>query len=106
VARIGSNRSESLFIISSSPRAASFAANAAFLARAQASQLACNAGDGKLGNYHLVFRLAAILVADVAGYSRSRSSLVRPHEPRVARHIGSKDRGKTAFDGLFHGLPQ
>jgi hypothetical protein len=30
--------------------------------------------------------------------------LIRPHEPRVACDIGGKDRGKTAFYGLFHGL--
>jgi hypothetical protein len=35
-----------------------------------------------------------------------RALLVRPHQPRVARDIGGKDRGKAAFDGLFHGLPQ
>jgi hypothetical protein len=30
--------------------------------------------------------------------------LVRSHQPRVARHIGGKDRGETAFDGLSHGF--
>jgi len=34
-----------------------------------------------------------------------RPFLVRAHQPRVARHIGGKDRGETALDGLFHGLP-
>ena len=34
-----------------------------------------------------------------------RARLVRPHQPRVVRHIGGKDRGETAFDGLLHGLP-
>ena len=34
-----------------------------------------------------------------------RAFLVGPHQPRVARHIGGEDRGETAFDGLFHGLP-
>src|SRR6266436_2400911 len=32
--------------------------------------------------------------------------LVRPHQPRVAGHIGGKDRGQLAFYGLFHGLPR
>ena len=35
-----------------------------------------------------------------------RASLVGSHQPRVSRHIGGEDRGKTAFDGLFHDLPQ
>src|SRR5580704_2397387 len=26
-----------------------------------------------------------------------RAFLVRPHQPRVARHIGGEDRGETAF---------
>jgi hypothetical protein len=34
-----------------------------------------------------------------------RPLFVRPHQPRVACHIGGKDRGETAFDGLLHGLP-
>jgi hypothetical protein len=34
-----------------------------------------------------------------------RARLVRPHQPRIARHIGGEDRGETAFDGLFHGPP-
>src|SRR5437773_11309581 len=34
-----------------------------------------------------------------------RPLLVRPHQPRVARHSGGKDRGETAFDGLLHGFP-
>ena len=33
-----------------------------------------------------------------------RAFLVRPHQPRVACHIGGEDRGKTPFDRLFHGL--
>jgi hypothetical protein len=33
------------------------------------------------------------------------SLFVRPHQPRVTRHIGGEDRGKAAFDGLLHGLP-
>jgi hypothetical protein len=33
-----------------------------------------------------------------------RPFLIRPHQPRVARHIGGEDRGETAFDGLLHGL--
>src|SRR5690348_15764912 len=32
--------------------------------------------------------------------------LVRSHQPRITRHIGSEDRRKTAFYGLLHGLPQ
>jgi hypothetical protein len=35
-----------------------------------------------------------------------RAFLVRSHQPRVARHIGGKDRGETALDGFSHGLPQ
>ena len=35
-----------------------------------------------------------------------RPFLVLAHQPRVARHIGGKDRGETAFDRLVHGLPQ
>jgi hypothetical protein len=35
-----------------------------------------------------------------------RPFLVRSHQSRVARHIGGKDRGETAFDRLFHNLPQ
>src|SRR6516165_11467485 len=34
-----------------------------------------------------------------------RAFLVRSHQPRVAGHVGGKDRGETAFDGLLHGLP-
>jgi len=30
-----------------------------------------------------------------------RVLLVRPHQPRVARHISGEDRGETAFDGCF-----
>jgi hypothetical protein len=33
-----------------------------------------------------------------------RTLLVRPHQPRIARHIGGEDRGKTPFDRLFHCL--
>jgi hypothetical protein len=32
--------------------------------------------------------------------------LVGAHQPRVARYIGGEDRGETAFDRLFHGLPR
>jgi len=35
-----------------------------------------------------------------------RPFLVRSHQPRIARHIGGEDRGETAFDRLFHSLPQ
>ena len=35
-----------------------------------------------------------------------RPFLVRPHQARIPCHIGGKDRGETAFDGLLHGLPQ
>jgi hypothetical protein len=35
-----------------------------------------------------------------------RAFLVGAHQSRVARHIGGEDRGETAFDGLFHSLPQ
>ena len=45
-------------------------------------------------------RLAAILAADVGGYSRlealMRAFLVRLHQARITRDIGGKDRGKTA----------
>jgi hypothetical protein len=34
-----------------------------------------------------------------------RAFLIRPHQPRVAGHIGGKNRGKTAFDGLLHWPP-
>ena len=34
-----------------------------------------------------------------------RPFLVCPHQPRVSCHISGKDSGKTAFDGLLHGLP-
>src|SRR5262245_59755736 len=34
------------------------------------------------------------------------AGLVRAHQPAVACHIGGEDRGKTAYDGLLHGLPQ
>jgi hypothetical protein len=34
-----------------------------------------------------------------------RAFFVGSHQPRVARHIGGEDRGKTALDRLFHGLP-
>src|SRR5262249_10303235 len=32
-------------------------------------------------------------------------ALLRPHQPRVAGHIGGEDGSETAFDGLDHGLP-
>jgi len=32
--------------------------------------------------------------------------LVGPHQPRVASHIGGEDCSETAFDGLFHDLPE
>ena len=35
-----------------------------------------------------------------------RPFLVRAHQPRVACHIGGEDRGETAFDRLFHHLPE
>jgi len=35
-----------------------------------------------------------------------RPLFVRPHQPRIARHIGGEDRGKSAFYGLLHGFPQ
>jgi hypothetical protein len=35
-----------------------------------------------------------------------RSLLIGTHQPRVARDIGGEDRRETAFDGLFHNLPQ
>jgi hypothetical protein len=34
-----------------------------------------------------------------------RPLFVRPHQPRIARHIGGEDCGETGFDRLFHGLP-
>jgi len=34
-----------------------------------------------------------------------RSFLVRPHQPRVPRHIGGEDRGETALDGLLQMAP-
>jgi hypothetical protein len=34
-----------------------------------------------------------------------RAFLVHTHQPRIARHICGEDRGETALDGLFHGLP-
>jgi hypothetical protein len=34
-----------------------------------------------------------------------RPLLIRSHQTRVAGHIGGEDRGKTAFDGLFHASP-
>ena len=33
-----------------------------------------------------------------------RAFLVRPHQPRIARHIGGEDRGETAGSG--HGSPE
>ena len=68
-------------------------------------------------------RLAAILAADVAGYSRlmgadeegtherlkalrrERAFLVRPHQARIPRHIGGKDRGEATGDGHWLGHP-
>ncbi len=34
-----------------------------------------------------------------------RACFVEPHQARIAGHIGGKDRGKAAFDGLFHVSP-
>ena len=35
-----------------------------------------------------------------------RAFLVRPHQPRIARHIGGEDRGKTAGRGHYSsGIP-
>jgi hypothetical protein len=30
-----------------------------------------------------------------------RAFLVRPHQPRIPRHIGGEDRGETAFDASW-----
>ena len=40
-------------------------------------------------------RLAAILAADVAGYSRLMGADEEGPRTRIACHIGDKDRGKT-----------
>ena len=34
-----------------------------------------------------------------------RAFLIRPHQPRIPRHIGGEDRGETAGGGLLHQLP-
>jgi hypothetical protein len=36
---------------------------------------------------------------------RGSRVLIYPHQPRIPGHISGKDRGETAFDGLFHGCP-
>jgi hypothetical protein len=45
-------------------------------------------------------------LAEMPSQPLMRAFLIGSHQTRVAGHIGGEDRGKAAFDGLFHGFPQ
>ena len=62
--------------------------------------------SGKMAALRSVESIRIDHFAEMRPQALVRPLLVRPHQPRVTRHIGGKDRGETAFDGLLHGLPQ